>query len=235
MFNSNWSPSLSHKSSASSTLLWELWKPHPWRCPWPWMGPGRPELVGEAASPGQEWGWMLWGLFQPNHSMVLWPLWTLPTQPFYGFVIFKDPFNPTHSMIWFHLSYNSTPLVSAAGSHWAAQAPYLVQLWAGQPCSHWPATSQHVMARSGRPLKDRTQIMDKGTLPHRLVHTNVCKHSKVHQDLHAQIGAIEASSSKTGSLWMAKPPSASLFTYCRCPRCRAGGCSHHPPCSGVPS
>lgn len=69
------------------------------------------------------------------------------------------------------------------------------------------------MARSGRPLKDRTQIMDKGTLPHRLVHTNVCKHSKVHQDLHAQIGAIEASSSKTGSLWMAMPPSASLVTY----------------------
>ena len=23
----------------------ELWVPHPWRCPRPWMGPGQPELV----------------------------------------------------------------------------------------------------------------------------------------------------------------------------------------------
>jgi len=24
----------------------ELWVPHPWRCPRPWMGPGQPEWVG---------------------------------------------------------------------------------------------------------------------------------------------------------------------------------------------
>ena len=42
-----------------------------WRCPWPWMGPGQPELGGSlswgAASPRQGWGC---GPFQPNHPMV---------------------------------------------------------------------------------------------------------------------------------------------------------------------
>jgi len=26
----------------------EMWVPHPWRCPRPWMGPGQPELLGSS-------------------------------------------------------------------------------------------------------------------------------------------------------------------------------------------
>ena len=41
---------------------------------------------------------ILYGSFQPNHSMGLWPLRTLPTQPFYVSLTFKDPSNPT--ILW---------------------------------------------------------------------------------------------------------------------------------------
>ena len=38
----------------------ELWVPHPWRCPRPWMGPGQPELVEDSQPMAEDGtGWAL--------------------------------------------------------------------------------------------------------------------------------------------------------------------------------
>ena len=61
------------------------------------MGPGQPEQVGGSQHMA---GVVLGGLFQPNHSMVLWPLRSLPTQLFHGSMAFKVPFSP--AIPWFY-------------------------------------------------------------------------------------------------------------------------------------
>ena len=51
----------------------ELWVPPPWRCQWPQMGPGRPELGGggSQSTAGVGLG-VLHGSFQPNRAVILW-------------------------------------------------------------------------------------------------------------------------------------------------------------------
>jgi len=47
----------------------ELWVPHPWRCPRPWMGPGQPELVEDSQPMAEDGtGWALRSL--PLHDIL---------------------------------------------------------------------------------------------------------------------------------------------------------------------
>jgi len=53
----------------------ELWVPHPWRCPRPWMGPGQLSWGQPAHGlPQKLWGWK-WMVFKVSsnlsHSMIL--------------------------------------------------------------------------------------------------------------------------------------------------------------------
>ena len=64
----------------------ELWVPHPWRCPKPWVGPGQPELAWGTQPMG---GVGLGALGVPSNPTIPW---------FYGSVILKVPSNPT--ILW---------------------------------------------------------------------------------------------------------------------------------------